>query len=187
MRTLLLILTLFVLFACGENDEIKAPGVQAGTEADSSVIRPDQEFKDAQIFLYDKDRMTTDIKAGYIEKYEKQDSTLAWHLEVFFYDSTGTQKSHLVADSGLIREEVNLMDAYGHVKIISDDSAKLFSQHLNYNSGENLITTDSFVTIITQAGDTVQGYGFEADPKLGNWSLKRQVSGSMKNTRPFLE
>ena len=102
-----------------------------------SVVRPDQEFKDAQIFLYDKDRMTTDIKAGLIKKYEKQDSTLAWNLEVFFYDTTGTQKSHLVSDSGLIREETNLMDVYGDVRVISNDSAKLYSQHLNYNSGKN--------------------------------------------------
>ena len=187
MRTLLLVLSILILFACGENDEIKAPGVQAGAEADSSVVRPDQEFKDAQIFLYDKDRMTTDIKAGLIKKYEKQDSTLAWNLEVFFYDTTGSQKSHLVSDSGLIREETNLMDVYGDVRVVSNDSAKLFSQHLNYNSGDNLITTDSFVTIITQAGDTVRGYGFEADPKLGNWSLKRQVSGSMKGAEPFLK
>jgi LPS export ABC transporter protein LptC len=172
--------------ACGENDEIKAPG--AGTaDADSIAIRPDQQFRDAQIFLYDKDRVTTDIKAGYIEKYDKQDSTLAWKLEVIFFDSTGARKSRLVSDSGLIREEVNIMDVYGHVRIINNDSAKLFSTHLNYNSAYNLITTDSFVVIIPGVGDTVQGYGFEADPKLGNWSLKRQVSGSMINARTFFE
>lgn len=186
MRNWLILGAFIFLFACGDNNEIKAPG-SGGSAADTTALRPDQEFRNARIFLYDKDHMTTDIKAGYIEKYEKQDSTLAWQLEVIFFDSTGAQKSRLVSDSGLIREEVNLMDVYGHVRIISNDSAKLFSNHLNYNSGRNLITTDSFVVIIPSAGDTVQGYGFEADPKLGNWSLKRQVSGSMINIEPFIE
>lgn len=187
MKPWLIFATFVLLISCGDDPEIKAPGVGRTAAADSTAVRPDQQFRNAHIFLYDKNRVTTDIKAGYIEKYEKQDSTLAWQLEVFFFDSTGAQKSHLVSDSGLIREEVNLMDVYGHVRIISDDSAKLFSSHLNFNSGRNLITTDSFVVIIPSAGDTVQGYGFEADPKLGNWSLKRQVSGSMINIEPFIE
>ena len=177
---------LLILAACGDENEIKAPG-SGGAVADSTAVRPDQQFRDARIFLYDKSRVTTDIKADYIEKYEKQDSTLAWQLEVVFFDSTGAQKSHLISDSGLIREEVNLMDVYGNVRVISDDGAKLSSQHLNYNSGRNLVTTDSFVVIITNVGDTVMGYGFEADPKLGNWSLKRQVSGSMINVEPLIE
>lgn len=186
MKSLLLIFIALAMIACDGN-ELKNNDSELTDNFDTTRIRPDQQFRNAHIFLYDGSRITTDIKASYIEKYDKADSTLAWDLEVIFFDSTGTQKSHLVSDSGLIREQINLMDVFGNVRVISDDSAQLFSQHLNYNSMKNLIVTDSFVTILPNDEDTIQGYGFEADPKLGNWSLKRQISGSMKGAEPFIE
>ena len=187
MKMMLVIVILLAFCACDNNSERNDSAGESAKSSDSTLVRPDQQFRNAHIFLYNGSQITTDIKASYIEKYDKQDSTLAWDLEVFFFDSTGAQKSHLISDSGLIREQVNLMDVYGNVKIIGDDSATLYSEHLNYNSIKNLIATDSFVTILPNDEDTIRGYGFEADPKLGNWSLKRQVSGSMKGGEPFLD
>lgn len=166
--------------SCGNKDEIKAP--PAGTDSLATAkIRPDQQIRNARILLYNKAILTSDIKADYIEKYEKQDSALAWKLDVHFFDSTGEEISTLVADSGLVREHINLMVANGHVVVISNDSSRLETEQLLWNAQKNMVETDRFVTII-QHGDTLTGYGFEADQRLNKIKIKKQVSGQLKNT-----
>jgi len=175
--------SLFVLLfltGCGSNDEIKAP--PGGADSSAAIIRPDQQIRNAQIFFYNKAIRTTDILADYIEKYEKQDSTLAWGLRVNFYDSTGREISNLVADSGLVRERTNMMVANGHVVVVSEDSSLLYTEQLLWNARESKIETEEFVTII-QKGDTLTGYGLEADEKLTKIKIKRQVSGTIKSAK----
>ena len=75
-----------VLGACSSKDEIKAPPESAVDSLADSIIRPDQEIRGANITLYNGPVKTTDIKADYIEKFTKQDSTLAWGLDVTFFD-----------------------------------------------------------------------------------------------------
>jgi len=166
---------------CGSENEIKAP--PAGTDSlGMAKIRPDQQLRNARILLYEKALLTTDIKADSIEKYEKQDSTLAWKLDVRFFDSTGKKISTLSADSGLVRERTNLMTANGHVVVVSEDSSKLMTEQLLWNAQKNKIETDKFVTLI-QHGDTLTGYGLDADQKLNKIRIKNQVSGKLKNTQ----
>ncbi len=169
------------LTGCGDKDEIKAPSGDSDS-ASAEKIRPDQEMRNAQIFLYNKGLRTTDVYADFIKKFEKYDSTIAWGLKVNFFDSTGKEISNLEADSGLIRERTNMMVAYGHVVVISQDSSRLETEQLSWNAMENKIETDKFVTIV-QHGDTLTGYGLEADQRLTHITIKKQVSGRLKNTQ----
>ncbi len=182
MRTvyLLAVGTILLVIGCASKSEIKAP--PGGGDTLTAVIRPDQQMRNAQIFFYDKATRKTEILADYIEKYEKQDSTLAWGLTVYFYDSTGKEISNLVADSGLVRERTNMMVANGNVKVLAEDSSLLFTEQLLWNARESKIETDKFVTII-QKGDTLTGYGLEADEGLSKITIKKQVSGRFKDTK----
>jgi LPS export ABC transporter protein LptC len=167
-------------WGCGNKNEIKAP--PAGVDSLAvAKIRPDQEMRNARIYLYNKAIITTDIKADYIEKYEKLDSTLAWKLNVHFFDSTGKELSNMVADSGLVRERTNIMIANGHVVVISEDNSKLETEQLLWNAQKNKIETDKFVRII-QNEDTLTGYGLEADQRLKKIKIKKQVSGNIRKT-----
>ena len=177
---------LIMLLGCSEKNEIKAPSADGSDGAVTSDMRPDQELRNARIFLYDGSVQTTDIKADRIEKYEKRDSTLAWNLDVHFFDSVGVEVSHLIADSGLVREQINLMEAMGHVVVTTEDSVSLKTEYLIWNSVENIVKTDSFVVLV-QGGDTLRGYEFEADPDLGNWKIKRQVSGAIQRTDEIIK
>ncbi len=174
------LLIILLAAACGEKNEIKAP--PAGSDSLTAVkVRPDQQLRNARILLYNKAILTSDVRADSIEKYEKQDSALAWKLDVHFFDSTGSEISTLVADSGLVREHINLMVANGHVVVISEDSSKLETDQLVWNAQKNTIETDKFVTLI-QHGDTLTGYGLEADQRLNKIKIKKQISGRLKNT-----
>jgi LPS export ABC transporter protein LptC len=170
-----------IIAGCGNKDEIKAPSDGADS-TEVGIVRPDQEMRNAQIFLYNKGVRTTDVYADFIKKFEKYDSTIAWGLKVDFFDSTGKEISNLKADSGLIREKTNMMFAYGHVVVITQDSSQLETEELVWNAMENKIETDKFVTIV-QHGDTLTGYGLEADQRLTHITLKRQVRGRLKNTQ----
>jgi len=170
--------------ACGEQPETKATD-----SPDTTVIaieRPDQQIRNAKISLYDGPHRTTDIEADYIEKYEKQDSTLAWNLNVNFYDSLGRVMSNLTADSGLVREEMKLMETFGHVRVTTEDSAILLTEQLAYDVADDKITSDEFVKII-QRGDTIQGYGLETDQRLKNIKIKKQVTGTLQSTDGVVE
>ncbi|MBN2225763.1 MAG: LPS export ABC transporter periplasmic protein LptC [candidate division Zixibacteria bacterium] len=177
-----LLLALTLVTGCGEKKEIKAPGVTDAGETVEAELRPDQELRDARISLYSGPSKTTDVKADFMEKYEKLDSTLAWNLDVYFYDSLGKEMSHLVADSGLVREQVQMIEVFGNVYVDTHDGTSLITQHLLWNSPKNRVETDSFVTFVQPGGDTLRGYGFEADKNLNHWKIKRQSSGVMQNT-----
>ena len=173
------VMTIFLSAGCGNKDEIKAPA--SGTDSTmADIIRPDQQIRNARISLYNGSARTTDVLADYIEKYEKQDSTLAWKLQVHFFDSTGHEISNLVADSGLIRERTNTMVANGHVVVVGEDGSRLETEQLFWNGRNNKIETNRFVRVIQQ-GDTINGqFGLEADQKLTHIKIKA-ASGVMKN------
>jgi len=172
-----------LILSCSRHDDTKT-----GADGDSLavVIRPDQILRDARIYLYDKFVRTTDLEADSIEKYEAQDSSLAWNLKVRFFDSSGAQISYLEADSGLVRQKTNFMEVYGHVKVVTSDSAWLFTEKLAYDVRTDSINTEEFVKII-QAGDTIQGYGLSADQRLKNIRIKRQVKGTLQSTEQILD
>lgn len=188
-KRLFQILALSAIYAvtgCSDKSEIKAPGVSQADSTEVVRLRPDQQIRGAHIGLFDGSIKTTDIQAEYIEKYVKQDSTLAWGLVVHFYDADGKETSNLTADSGLVRESIKWMVANGNVVVVTEDSSRLETEQLFWHGTERMIKTDSFVTIY-QHGDTLRGYGLETDEGLKRVKIKRQVSGTLKSTKGVTE
>jgi len=184
-----LILTGLIIIAvlaagCSGDTEIKAPS--ADSDSTLTVQRPDTQIRDAHIFLYNGSVRTTDLKAAYIEKYEKQDSTLAWELDVRFFDSTGAEVSHLLADSGLVRERINFLEVYGHVLVTTRDSARLRTTSLAFDSDREMIRTDDFVRIVHSSG-TLQGYGLESDLELKKIKILKKTSGVLQDEELILD
>ena len=181
---LFILAAMILIISCDEGTKVQS--TDSGDSTAVAIVRPDQQIRNARISLYDGARKTTDVRADYIEKFEKNDSTLAWNLKVDFFDTTGHVISDLVADSGVVREKVNFMEVFGHVVVTTEDSATLYTDQLKHNTRDDKIETDKFVRII-QHGDTIQGYGLEADRQLKNIKIKKQVSGTLKGTEDVLE
>jgi LPS export ABC transporter protein LptC len=177
---IVLFLSGLIISGCSERNEIKAPGVGQDDSTAVAVIRPDQQLNDAHIELFNGSIRTTDIKAKHIDKYTKQDSTLAWGLNVHFYDRDGKKTSHLVADSGLIRESIKLMIANGHVVVVDEYGTKLETEQLFWNGTNDRVTTDKFVTIY-QDGDTLMGTGFESGFPFKGFKIKHGARGTYQN------
>lgn len=177
IRSFFPIVILAVLTLACSNDK---PSPSDGVSGDSSLL-PDSDLLDATIYLYDGGEISTEIIADKIVKFEKQDSTVAYNLNVDIYDSLGQVSTNIVGDSGVIRELRNQLYIYGDV-IVESDSTKLETDFLFWNSHTDMVETDSYVKI-TQGNDVMTGYGLQADQNLNRIKILRQASGTIHDTK----
>ena len=145
-----------------------------------SINLPDSELRVAQIKFYKKGNITSEILADKIVKFDDEDSTLAYTLDIKILDSLGMATSTITGDSGIIKEAQGAVQIYGNVIVITNDSTKLETEYLWWNSYTNRIKSDAFVRI-TKNGDIISGWGLDADNKLNSFKILNQVSGEVSD------
>ena len=151
-----------------------------------STLRPDSEVSGARIYLYDRGRVTTEIIAEKIVKFEALDSTMAYTLDIDIYDSTGAATANIVGDSGIIREGTGNLSLYGNVVVITTDSFKLETEYLYWDSEIDSIKTDAFVRL-TKGEDVITGWGLQADQRLHSTKILSRVSGTITDPKELSE
>ena len=139
---------------------------------------PDQILSNATMVFTQDGVRTTVIKAKTVAKWSNKNLTQAESLWVDFFDENGEHTSHLVADSGWIKEKEQTLGVWGNVRVITDEAVKLETQTLNWNPSTNKITTEDFITI-TKDKDVITGYGLEADQQLKDVKIKKEVKGEI--------
>ncbi len=181
MRTIICIPILAALIialaACSHGDRTSNDSDRTDT------LLPDSELTEARIFLYDGPRRKAEVESSRIVKFSSIDSTMAYRLDVNVLDSAGRVTTHVVGDSGVIRETTGYMDVYGNVVLTTEDSAQLQTDYLFWDSHQSKIRTDAFVRI-TKQDDVVTGWGLEANEDLTRIKILREVSGTISDTRP---
>lgn len=150
------------------------------TDINDSILLPDSEVRVATIELYDADRITAQIYADKILNYKPFDSMMAFTLDINILDSLKNTSTHIVGDSGIIKEGSGVVHIYGNVVVVTEDSTILETDYLWWDSNTNRIKTDSFVKI-TQEDDIITGFGLDADNKLNSFKILNQVSGKVSN------
>ena len=113
-------------------------------------------------------------------KNEKANAILRWSVVANFFNEEGIQISQLTSDSAHIDHRTNNLHAYGNVKVVSDDSVKLFSHSILWDNHYKLITSHDSVMFTSSSNDTMYGIGFESDMDLTEWKIKkpRGIKGS---------
>ena len=164
-----------LLLAGCSSDNRNLSNLPAGAD---SLARPDSEVSGARIYLYDKGQVTSEIYSAKIIKFEEKDSTAAYQLDIDIYDSTGNVSTRIVGDSGFIRETKGLLNIFGNVVVDTDDSTRLETEYLWWDSNTDRIKTDAFVRI-TRADDVITGWGLDADNRLKDFRILSQVSGTI--------
>jgi LPS export ABC transporter protein LptC len=132
----------------------------------------------ARIYLYEKGQVTSEIYSRKIIKFEDKDSTAAYKLDIDIFDSTGAVSTQVIGDSGFIRETRGLVNIYGNVVVVTDDSTRLETEYLWWDSNTDRIKTDAFVRI-TRGSDVITGWGLDADNRLKDFKILSQVSGTI--------
>lgn len=175
MYRLIAILLLSVLiFGCSQKTLSEA---DQAVSPDSLQL-PDSEVTIATIYLYDREKVTSEIRAELIRRYESIDSTMAYVLDVDFLDSLGQISSNVIGDSGVIKEQSGKLRIYGNVVVVTQDSSRLETDYLTWDPNSGKIESDAFVKF-TRGDNIMTGWGMEADPDLGRLKILRDVSGSV--------
>lgn len=173
-RTVLTLAALAFMTACS-SDQTDSP---QNTENIDSTIIPNSELSGATIYLSRRGHINAEIHALKIRQIEGKDSMMIYGVRIKIFDSSGQVGSHIIGDSGLIRESANQHDLFGNVLVTTRDSVRLESDYLKWNSTQKKITTDAFVRI-TVGDDVVTGWGLDADQDLSRWKILKQVSGKV--------
>ena len=162
-----LVLLAFLLSACEEIEEEK-PWIQ--------VERPQMLFTDTTLLdSYDKDVLNWKLKTAYLERWADKEIVFVRPVLVDIYDSLGERVAFLRADSGSMDMKFTYVSAFGHVYALTPKGASVRADSLLWNKKDNLVRTESYVRVVSEEGDVLQGKGFESDAKMDDGPLENSV------------
>lgn len=106
------------------------------------------------------------------------------NVRTIFNTSVGEQDGTMKARRGRYDIRNGILEGFGDVEIVTKDGKRVNSEHLRYNQGRNLVTSDSAYTL--RDGKTVQqGVGFETDPQLNRFRCFASCGGSAQVAIPI--
>jgi LPS export ABC transporter protein LptC len=136
---------------------------------------PDQKSWDVEVLFFDSSRTKAVLQANRARIYnDRMETLLDGGLKVeFMSKETGRRVSVLTADSARIDDKTRDMLARGNVVVVSDSTGtRLETELLEWNNETRKLYSTEFVTITTPS-ERLQGYGFESDQTLTNYTIKR--------------
>ena len=142
---------------------------------------PDQEARDFTLTETSEGNKNWTLWASYAAMYNDRNLVDARTIQIEFFDSKGKRTSTLVADQGLVDQRTNNLEAVGRVRIVTETGVHMETDSLRWVNRTQKIVSDAFVKV-TRGRDVVTGYGFESDPSLDHFHLKREVRAEVSNT-----
>ena len=138
---------------------------------------PDQEAWNTTIYLSRDGRQEATVKAGHRLYFSDSNVTIMdGGIHVQFYDEYGNLASTLEAETGEIDGQTHDLRARGDVTVYSVERGTLETDSLTWVNADNLIETDAAVRL-TSDRNIITGEGFEADPAMRRWTIRRQIKG----------
>jgi LPS export ABC transporter protein LptC len=165
------------LAGCGRADE-------PGSRPELGEL-PTSEVRNFQLRTSDAGRLEWILHADYAASYSQRGRINARKIAIDFYDERGRKYSHLTAREGTVQQPANDMEARGDVVITTQEGVRVETSSLRYLTRERRIVSDAFVKL-TRNGDVVSGVGFESDPSLEHFTLKREVRARVESAGPGL-
>ena len=142
------------------------------------VERPQMLFTDTTLLdSYDKGVLNWRLKTAYLERWADKEIVTVRPVFVDIYDSVGERVAFLRADSGSLDMTFTYVYAYGHVYALTPKGASVRADSLLWNKKDNLVRTASYVRVVSEDGDVLQGVGFESDAQFDNWKILSNVTG----------
>jgi len=174
-----LVAALFFFSGCEEIEEEK-PWLQ--------VERPQMLFTDTTLLdSYDEAVLSWKLKTAYLERWADKEIIFVRPVLVDIYDSLGERVAFLRADSGRLDMKFTYVYAYGHVYALTPKGASVRADSLLWNKADNLVKTESYVRVVSEDGDVLQGKGFESDAKMDHWRILSSVTGIFQDAAKRLK
>jgi len=136
----------------------------------------DQESFEGVVISSTRGKVASVTRYGRMERHSRQRLVRFFDgVDLNLFDD-GVHTSHIVADSATLKEKYNEIEFGGNVRAYSDNGISLRTSRLLWNADRDTVTSDTFVTVITVARDTLYGLGFGSSKEFQNWVI-RQPSG----------
>ncbi len=181
------ILFIFLFVFCMSCDSRHGKNVDSAFVGDTVA---EQEFEgETVITRSDSGRLVWVLRTVHIVKNSAEPFTLVEPVNLQFFNQQGKIISTLSALTGGFNEKSEDIFAKGQVKVISQEQEdmELTTEKLDYLKSTNKIVSTEFVQIKTKTGDVMEGVGFESDPNLSHWSIKKGVSGRFREFKRRME
>ncbi len=136
---------------------------------------PDQMGWDVEVMFFDSSRTKAILNARKASVFnDRMETVLEGGIRVEFMSKTsGKRVSLLTANSAVVDDKTRDMLARGNVVVISDSTnTRLETELLKWDNATQKLYSTEFVTI-TSPLEKLQGYGFESDQTLTNYTIKR--------------
>ncbi len=174
MKAIVWIFLIGIITACSSDQP------QAGQTSAQQAF-PDQESWNAKVLITRNGKTVGVLKAGHVQKFSKKNITLLGDsIKVDFYDEQGHHKSVLTALGGKVNDVNQDMEAYGHVKVVSDSGLTLYTDTLKWDNRQQKIYSDVPIMLTTDQNDTLYGDKFKSSPDLMNYEIENPHGKSSK-------
>lgn len=132
--------------------------------------KPKQQVWSSEISVFNDGKLSSKILAGEIQKFEVEKQIIATKkIRVNIFEN-GKVSSTVDADSGIVFEKTNDVDAFGNVVVHSDSGITIFTEEMHWLQKNRIFKTEVNVIVVTEK-DTLYGTGLESDEKLENWHI----------------
>jgi LPS export ABC transporter protein LptC len=156
--------------------------------AADTVRVPVQEFSGSTLFFYNKGTIQWKLDADYMSKPLTDTGSITLiPVRLTLYDTTGMVRSRVLADSGIIGNEMQRYNVWGNVYIRTRDSMVVRTERLRYFREQHKVESDTFVQIETQKGDILRGKGLNATEDFSKFSFKSDVTGKFPDFETRME
>ena len=139
---------------------------------------PDQVVRDFQRTESRGGRVTLVLEASRGDLYDRDRRVELVTMRVDFYSREGEHMSRLVADSGHVDTRTENMEAFGNVRVDSDDGAVLNTSRLAWVNEPGEIRTNELVRF-QRGADESRGRGFVSDPSLKTFRIMQRVEAEV--------
>jgi LPS export ABC transporter protein LptC len=156
--------------------------------ASNSIMTPYQEFGASTLFFYEGKFKRWKLESEYMKKPLTDTGTmLVTPVKLTLYDSLGSARTRVLADSGLTSPSLQNFTVWGNVYIRNQDSLIVKTQKLWWIKGKRKVESDTYVQIETPKGDVMRGKGLDAAEDFSRFVFKARVSGQFPDFKRRVE
>jgi LPS export ABC transporter protein LptC len=135
---------------------------------------PDQEVGNFSLTESVEGTKKWTLRAEWASIFNESAKVHAKIVRIDFFREDGTRFSELKADSGILSQDNNDMEALGRVLVRTEDGITLETESLRWLNTVQQIVSEDFVKI-TQGRDVLTGVGLVSDASLNEFEIKSHV------------
>jgi LPS export ABC transporter protein LptC len=153
-------------------EPVRAPGPAGG---------PEQTFANLELRETTAGRLEWKLRASRAVRTNASSATRMESLRVEFFEGRPEVRSVLVSDSGRVDLQKGILIATGHVVVTTSEGNRLETEELFWDRKNAKVSSSVFVRM-TRGSDVLTGVGFESDPHLEHYEIKKDVQASVRES-----